>query len=211
MSENTTHKPTLEELEEASRKEQCSVAPVLRDVVTTASGVPPEVCDPVTVTDDAFAEPDAKAEPLIRDYGTPPDFTIGNDRVVRTCVAENNNDQDVRGADGVTEENMFTEDIIFLLIPELDTETLHRMSVFDGFPAVIATAVAYVRAGTEASGRVFLTYSSYVRIPRSQRITSGLPAFIIYSPARRNSSSLEHNPRLRIIGLPALPTASSKG
>ena len=54
---------------------------------------------------------------------------------------------------------------------------------------------------------VFLTYCSKVLIPRSQRITFGLPSANMYSAARRNSSIVADMPRLRKIGFLVRPTS----
>ena len=50
---------------------------------------------------------------------------------------------------------------------------------------------------------------SNVRIPRSQRITFGLPLDITYSAAMSHSSIVPDRARLMSTGRPALPTAMS--
>ena len=50
---------------------------------------------------------------------------------------------------------------------------------------------------------------SKVRIPRSHRITFGLPSLRMYSAAISSSSSVEDRPRLISVGLPERPISLS--
>ena len=65
-------------------------------------------------------------------------------------------------------------------------------------------------AGINDNACVLRQYSSKVRIPRSQRITFGFPALMMYSAARRNSSIVALIPRLSRTGLGCYPTALSR-
>ena len=64
--------------------------------------------------------------------------------------------------------------------------------------------------GTALRSRVFLVAVSKVRMPRSQSTTSGLPWLTTCSALSSHSSMVLESPRLRRIGLPALPTASRR-
>ena len=63
--------------------------------------------------------------------------------------------------------------------------------------------------GTELTSSVLRVDDSNVRMPRSQRMTSGFPWAMTYSAASNHSSISIDKPRLSITGLPALPTSSS--
>ena len=60
-----------------------------------------------------------------------------------------------------------------------------------------------VGIGTAERSIVFRVWVSNVRMPRSHRITFGLPAATMYSAAIRHSSIVAPNPRFSITGLPA--------
>ncbi len=61
--------------------------------------------------------------------------------------------------------------------------------------------------GTASIARVLRVASSKVRMPRSQRMTFGLPFARMYSAARSHSSMVEFMPRLSMIGFWILPTS----
>ena len=62
-------------------------------------------------------------------------------------------------------------------------------------------------AGTILRSRVFLVYSTNVRIPRSQRITLWFPPERMYSALMRNSFSVAARPRLSRTGLEIFDSA----
>src|SRR5262250_807386 len=65
---------------------------------------------------------------------------------------------------------------------------------------------SFFNTGTALRSRVKRVDVSKVRIPRSHRMTSGVPAERMYSAERRNSWMLVAMPRLRRTGLPISPT-----
>src|SRR5215831_1093418 len=65
---------------------------------------------------------------------------------------------------------------------------------------------SFFSTGTALRSRVKRVDVSKVRIPRSHRMTSGVPAERMYSAERRNSWMLVAMPRLRRTGLPISPT-----
>src|SRR5499433_858105 len=69
---------------------------------------------------------------------------------------------------------------------------------------------SFFSTGTALRSRVKRVDVSKVRIPRSHRMTSGVPAERMYSAERRNSWMLVAMPRLRRTGLPISPTRRSR-
>lgn len=72
---------------------------------------------------------------------------------------------------------------------------------------IIGRWLSSLTKGMMLRSRVFRVAVSKVRMPRSQRMTLGLPLERMYSAAERNSSRRAERPRLRSMGFWSLPTA----
>ena len=71
---------------------------------------------------------------------------------------------------------------------------------------ITGRCVALRNTGTAERSRVLRVAVSKVRIPRSQRITLGLPPAMMYSALINSSWTVEAKPRLRSTGLVVLPS-----
>ena len=69
--------------------------------------------------------------------------------------------------------------------------------------------VIFFSIGTAEMSSVLRMLFSKVRMPRSHKITLGLPAAMMYSALITSSSSVAESPRLSNIGLSVRPTAFS--